>query len=192
MTKQIDFALFSWILMYFFWCYSLLNLFFQNGHKLEYAWWSPWQLGHLKECRHSLPFLVSRWGGFNLSLALQHQLNSQWLSDLCSLLHLTYLDSWILHENVACSHFQQFLHCGTPGFILASLIIAIYLLTLKHWLINPLALLLLWTSQISIQIINMSNFSNTLMTQSLETKVILSKIWFCLIMPSTSLKVRQS
>jgi len=146
MTKQIDFAQFSQISTYFFWCYSLLNLFFQNGHKLESAWWLPWQLEHLKECEHCLPFLVSRRGRFNLSLALQYQLNSQWLSDLCGPLYLIHLEPWILHENVVCPHFQQFLHCRTLGFILASLIIAIYLPILKHQLINPLALFLLWIS----------------------------------------------
>jgi len=31
---------------------------------------------------HGLPFLVSRQGGFAFALALQHQPNSQWFSDL--------------------------------------------------------------------------------------------------------------
>ena len=114
------------------------------------------------------------------------------MSDLCGPLHLMHLEPWILHENVVCPHFQQFLHYRTPEFILAPLIVTIYLSMLKHWLINSLALLPLWTSQILIQMIDMSNFGNTLMTRSLEVRVILSKIWFCLIMLSTSLEVRQS
>ena len=114
-----------------------------------------------------------------------------WLSDLCSPLHLTYLDPWILYENVVCSYFQQFLHCETPEFILAPLIVTIYLPMLKHRLINSLALLLLWMSQILIQMIDISDFSDTLMTCGLKTRVMLLKIWFCLIMPSMLLEVRQ-
>ena len=87
-----------------------------------------------------------------------------------------YLDSWILYKNIVCPHFQQFLHCGTPGFMLAPLIVVIYLPMLKHWLIKLLALLPLWMSQMSIQMIDMSDFGNTLITRGLEASVMLSKI----------------
>ena len=76
--------------------------------------------------------------------------------------------------------------------MLAPLIIVIYLSILKHQLIKLLALLLLWTSQMLIQMIDMSNFGNTLMIYSLEVSVILLKIWFCLIISSMSLDVSQS
>ena len=178
--------------MYFFWCHSQLNLCFQNRYKLESAWWSSRQLGYLNVCGHSSPHFIFRCSRFIFSLALQHQLNLQWFSDLCSLLYLIYLDSWILHKNVACPYFQQFLHCGTLEFMLAPLIVAIYLPMLKHQLIKLLALLLLWTSQMSIQMIDMSDFGNTLMTHGLEASVMLLKIWFCLILSSTSLDVSWS
>ena len=77
-SERIDFDLFSWILVYFFWCHSLLNQCFQNRHWLELAWWSPLQLKHLNEWGHGLPFLVSSLGGLILAFALQHQLNSLW------------------------------------------------------------------------------------------------------------------
>jgi len=143
-------------------------------------------------CGYSSPHFVSRCGRFVFLLALQYQPNSWWFSDLCSLLHLTHLNSWILHENVVYSHFQQLLHCGTPGFMLPPLIVVIYLSILKHWLIKPLALLPLWTSQMSILWIDMSDFGNTLMTCGLEASVILSKIWFYLIISSTLLDMSQS
>ena len=95
-------------------------------------------------------FLFQDVGRFVFSLALQHQSNWWWFSNLCRPLYLTYLEPWILQENVACLHFQQFLHCEMLGFILAPLIVAIYLPILKHLLIKLLALLLLWMSQISI------------------------------------------
>ena len=42
----------------------------------------------------------------------------------------------------------------------------------------------------SIQMIDMSNLEDTLMTLGLDAKVILSKIWFCLRIVSTLLEVR--
>ena len=48
--------------------------------------------------------------------------------------------------------------------MLAPLIVAIYLSMLKYWLIKLLALLPLWMFQMSIQMIDMSDFGNTLMT----------------------------
>jgi len=74
--------------------------------------------------------------------------------------------------------------------MLASRIVVIYLLTLKHLLISMLALLLLWTSHMSIQMIDMSNLEDTLMTLGLDAEVTLSKIWFCLRIVLTSLEVR--
>ena len=139
--KQIDLDLFSWISVYFLYCHSLLNLCLQNGHWLESAWWFPWQFEHLKEWGHSSLFFVSNLRGLILSFALQHHLNSQWFLDLWGPLHLTHLNSWILHEKVAWPHFQQFLHCRTPGFMLDSQMVVIYLPTLKHLLISILALL---------------------------------------------------
>ena len=109
-SEWIDFDQFSWISAYFFKCHSLLKQCLQKGHWLESAWWSPLQLEHLNIWEHSLPFLVSSLGGLILAFALQHQPNSLWCSDLCKLLYLMHLASWILHEKVACSHFQQFLH----------------------------------------------------------------------------------
>ena len=191
-SEQIDLDLFSWISVYFFCCYSLLNLCLQNGYKFESAWWSPQQFKHLKEWRHGSPFFVSSLGGLILALALQHHPNSRWFLDLWGPLHLTYLDPWILHENITWPHFQQFLHCGMPRFMLALLMVVIYWPTLKHLLISILALLPLWTFQISIQMIDMSNLGNTLITLGLDAKDMLLKIWFCLRIDSISLEVRCS
>ena len=129
--EQINLILFSQISAYFFCCHSLLNQCLQKRHWLELAWWSPRQLEHLKEYGHSSPFFVSRWGEFIFLLVLQHHLNSWWFSDLWGLLHLMHLEPWILQEKVAWPHFQQFLHWGMPGFMLAPLTVAIYLLMLK-------------------------------------------------------------
>ena len=172
--------------MYFFWYHSLLNQCLQNGHWLESAWWSPWQFEHLNACGHGLPFLVSNLGGFDLALALQHHLNLQWCSDLCGPLHLTHLVPWILHKKVECPHFQQFLHRRTPGFMLAPLMVVIWLPMLKHLLISILALTLLCTSQISIQTMAMSNFGETLITLGLDAREMLSNIWFCFKIASMS------
>ena len=58
----------------------------------------------------------------------------------------------------------------------ASRIVAICLPTLKHLLISILALLLLWTSQMSIHTIDMSDLDDTLITLSLDAKDMLLKI----------------
>jgi len=55
-------------------------------------------------------------------------------------------------------------------------IVAIYLPTLKHLLISILALLPLWTSQVSIHTIDMSDLGDTLITLGLDTKEMLLKI----------------
>ena len=137
-----------------------------------------------------MSFLVSRQGKLILSFILQYQPNWQWCSDLCRLLYLMHFASWILHEKIAWSYFQQFLHWDMPRFIFIPLIVAIYFPTLKYWLIRLLALLLLWTSQISTQMINISNLDETLITYSFEVSTILLKIWFCFIISSTSLDKR--
>ena len=190
--EQIDLILFSRISAYSFYCHSLLKRYLQKGHWLESAWWSPWQLEHLKECGHGLPFFVSRWGGFVFLLALQHYLNSRWFLDLWGPLHLIHLESWILQEKVVWPHFQQFLHWGMPRFMLAPLTVAIYLLTLKQRLIRHLALLPLWMSHISIHMIDMSNLGDTLIILGLDASLMSSKIWFCLRITSTSLELRCS
>jgi len=141
--ERIELTLFLWISVYFFWCHSLLKWFFQNGYNVESTYCLPWQFKHLKECRQDLPFFVSRHGGFVFSLALQHQPNSQWFSNLCGLLYLMHFEPWILHENIEWPHFQQFLHCGIPELVLVPLIAAIYFPTLKHWLMRSLAFALL-------------------------------------------------
>ena len=51
---------------------------------------------------------------------------------------------------------------------------------------SPLALLLLWTSHMSNQMIAMSNLDNTLMIQSFEATIILLKMWLLLMIDSTT------
>ena len=67
-----------------------------------------------------------------------------------------------------------------------------YLSILKHLLIRPFALLLLLMSQMSIQMINISDLGETLMIRSFYVRTMLSKIWFRFIMSSTSFGVRRS
>jgi len=69
-SEWIDLLLLSQISWYFFVCHSLLNLYFQNRHRLESAWWLLLQFKHLKEWRHDFPCFVSSLGGFVLKLAL--------------------------------------------------------------------------------------------------------------------------
>jgi len=68
-------------------------------------------------------------------------------------------------------YFQQFLYCRTPGFILALQMVAMKLTTLNLQLIRPLALDLLYTSHMSIQIMAMSNFGETLTILGLEIEL---------------------
>ena len=177
--EWIDCDLFSWILAYFLTYYSLLKWCLQKGQMFKSAWWSPLQLEHLKVWGHGLPFLVSSLEGLILVLALQHQPNSLWCSDLWGLLHLTHLASWIWHEKVEWSHFQQFLHWGMPRFMLTPLIVAMLLPTLKHLLISSFVFWPLCTSHMSIQMMAISDLGETLMILSLEVREMLSKIWFC-------------
>ena len=141
---------------------------------MESAWWSPLQLEHLNIWGQDLPLLVSSLSGLILSLALQHQPNSLWCSDLWGPLHLTHLAPWILHDMMAWPHFQQFLQSRTPGFIFAPLMVAIKFPMLKHLLINIFAFLPLWTSQMSIHTKAMSDFGETLITLGFEAREMLS------------------
>ena len=59
-----------------------------------------------------------------------------------------------------------------PKFILVSLMVAIYLPKLNKWLIRSLALDPFWKSHISIQIIDISDLGDTLITQGLDVRVI--------------------
>ena len=124
-VERIDLILFLWISVYFFCCYSLLNWGLQKGHWLELAWWSLWQLEHLKEYKHSLLFFISRREGFVFLFTLQHHPNSRWFLDLWGPLHLTHLEPWILQEKVTWLHFQQFLYWSMPRFMSAPLTVAI-------------------------------------------------------------------
>ena len=57
---------------------------------------------------------------------------------------------------------------------------------LKYLLMRPFALLLLCESQISSQMMVMSDLSNTLMILGLDAIAMLLKIWLFLIMVSTT------
>ena len=71
---------------------------------------------------------------------------------------------------------QQFLYCDTPGFISMSRIVTIQLLMLKHLLMRPLALELLYISYISTQITAMSNLEKALIMHGQEARTISLKI----------------
>ena len=172
----MDFDLFSRISEYFFICHFLLKQWRQKGHTLELAWWSPQQFKHLNAWGQGSPFFVSSLGGLILSFGLQHHPNSLWFSDLWGPLHLTHLKPCILYEKVACPHFQQFLHWGTPGFMFAPQMVAMYFPMLKHLLMSILALVPLWTSHISIHTMDMLDLGETLMTCGLEANEMLLKI----------------
>ena len=139
-ARRIELALISLASWAFFECHSQLKWCFQNGHLVSSTMWSPLQLTHLNVWGHSLPCLVSRWGGFSLKLALQYQAKSLWFLILWGPLHFWHFEPWALHEKVVWPHFQQLWHCGTPGFILVPLKVAIYLLKLTEWLMSVLAL----------------------------------------------------
>jgi len=134
-----------------------------------------------------LHWAVSRQEGSNLGLALQHHAKSLWCSSLCGLLHFWHLDPWALQEKVKWPHFQQLWHWGTPGFMFVALMVAMYLLKLKEWLISNLALEPLWESQISNQIIAMSDLGEALMILGLATREIFENISVWLMKLLTSL-----
>jgi len=54
---------------------------------------------------------------------------------------------------------------------------------------SNLAFLPLWTSQMSIQTIAMSDLGDTLITLGFDAREILSKMWFCFRIVSTSEEV---
>ena len=74
----------------------------------------------------------------------------------------------------------------------APLIVAMYLLMLKHQLMSILALFLLWMSHMSIHTMDMSDLGDTLMTLGLDANKMLLKIWFCLKTILMSFEVRHS
>ena len=78
------------------------------------------------------------------------------------------------------------MHRGMLGFMLAPLMVVMWLPMLKHLLISILALTPLYTSQMSIQTMAMSNFGETLITLGLDAREILSNIWFCFKIASMS------
>jgi len=125
---------------------------------------SPLQLMHLKLWRHGSPLVVSSLGGFSLKLALLHHARSLWCSSLWGPLHFWHLEPWAWHEKVEWPHFQQLWHWGTPGFMLVALIVAIYLPKLKEWFISSFALEPFWESQMSNQIMVMSDLGEALIT----------------------------
>ena len=175
-SEWSNFDLFSQISVYFLTYHSQLNQCLQNGQWTESAWWSPLQLEHLNEWEQGSPFLVSSLGGLVLSLALQHQLNSLWCSDLWGLLHLTHFAPWILHDKVAWPHFQQFLQSGMPEFMFAPLMVVMKFSTLKHLLMSIFAFLPLWTSQMSIQTKAISDFREILITLGFKAREMLLNI----------------
>jgi len=184
MTEWINLLLFLWSSWYFLECHSLLKWCFQNGHEFELVWWSPLQLIYLNIWEQGVLCSILSLGRLILNFTLQHQANWWWCSDLWRSLHLMYLNLCALHENIA---WPYFLHCGTSGFMFASLIVTIYLSILKHLLIRSLALLPLWTSQMSNQMITISDLGETLMMQGFEAIVILLNMWLFLMMVLTTL-----
>jgi len=164
-------------LVYSLVCHSLLNLCFQNGQSVESAWCLSLQFKHLKKCGQGMPFLVSNLGGLILLLALQHHANYQWWIDWWGLLHLMYLDLWILHTPAVWPHFQQFLHYSIPEFMFTPQIVAMKLPTLNLLLMRLLALVLLCISHISIHTMDMSDLGETLITLGLEARIMLLKMW---------------
>ena len=85
--------------------FDKLKEYFQSVVDAMRAQGPPLQLEHLNEWGHGSPFLVSNLGGLVLALALQHQPNSLWCSDLWGLLHLMHLAPWIQHKKVEWSYF---------------------------------------------------------------------------------------
>ena len=148
----------------------------------------PLQLMYLNKWGHGSPFLVSSLEGLILSLALQHHAKWRWWSVKCRPLHLRHFASWIQQTPAVWPHFQQFLHCSTPGFMLAPQTVAIKLPTLNRLLMFFFALKLLCKSQILIQIMDMSDLEETLMIWGLEARTMSLNMWLLLRMHSTSLE----
>jgi len=112
----------------FFWtfCKKILILFWiLFPVKLMLLEWTEIRVTHLKVCEHSSSCLVSSLGELVFALVLQHYAKWWWYLVLWGWLHFTHLKSWILHEKVACPHFQQFLYCNTSNFMSTLWIVAI-------------------------------------------------------------------
>jgi len=139
-AEWVDVFQFSQSLMYSLKCYFLLNLCFQNGQSVESAWYLPLQFRHLNECGQGSSFLVYNLRELILLLVLQYHTNWWWWMVWCGPLYLTHLDPWIQHTPAECLHFQQFLHCGTPGFIFALCTVAIKLPTLNYLLMTDFSI----------------------------------------------------
>ena len=186
MSKWIEFFLVFWSLEYSLECYSLLKQCFQKGQSTKSTWWSPLQLRHLNEWGHGLPFLISSLRGFNLLLALQHQAKWWWWMVRWGPLHLTHLAPWMWQTPAMWPHFQQFLHCRTSRFIFALCTVAIKLLTLKHLLMIFFVLEPFCMSQMSIQIMAISDFGETFIILGLEVRTMLLDMWLTLRILLTS------
>ena len=143
--------------------------------------WSPLQLMHLKEWGHSKPLAVSRHGGLSLGFALQHPARFLWCSSLWGPLHFWHLELCALQEKVEWPHFQQLWHWGMPGFMLVALMVAICLPRLKKRLIRSLAFEPFWVSQMSNQIMAISNLGEALMILGLAAREMFSKSSMCFI-----------
>ena len=96
---------------------------------------------------------------------------------MCGLLHLMYLDSWTLHECIACPHFQHFLHYRIPRFIFALQTIVIKLSTIKHLLIKPFTLVPLYVSQMSSHMIAMSDLEDFFFLLTIYYTVRIGRPW---------------
>ena len=101
---------------------------------------------------------------------------------------ITFGTFWVLNSTdpTKCPHFQQFLHWGTSGFMLAPLTVVMTFPMLNRLLIIFLALLLFWVSQISIQTIAMSDLGETLMILGFDASTISLNMWLFLRMCSIS------
>jgi len=96
---------------------------------------------------------------------------SLWCSNLWDLLYFWHFEQWAWHKNVEWPYFQQLWYWKTPGFMLVALMVAMDLPKLKEWFISSFALDLFWESQISNQMIAISDLEETLMTLGLATRV---------------------
>ena len=100
-----------------------------------------------------------------------------WCSILWRPLHFWHLDPWVWHVNVVCPYLQQFLHWGTPGFILVPLIVVMWWLMLKHLLIRILPFVPFWESQVLIHITAMLDLGDALMMHRHEANITSFKMW---------------
>jgi len=163
-ARQVELVLVSLASWAFFEYHLWLNLCFQKGHLLSSAMCLPLQLMHLKVWGHGSPLAVSSLGELSLKLALQHYTKSLWCSNLWGPLHFWHFEPWAWHKNVEWPHFQQLWHQGTLGFMLVALMVVTYLPKLKEWFISNFALDSFWESQISNQMIAMSDLGEALIT----------------------------